>query len=511
MPSKTYSATTLGLEAKIIEVETDVTSGLRSFTLVGLPAQEVREARRRIGSALKSAGFSSPHSKPEKILVNLAPADLRKQGSLYDLPIALSYLSATKQLPLWLEKKLFIGELALDGRLRPVKGSLSFALEGRNKGFEEIILPYQNAKEASLAQGIKAIGVKTLREAIEYLKGRRQIAPASIDSSKLLQKKEKILDIGWIKGQQLAKRALEITAAGNHHIIMVGPPGTGKTLLAKSICSILPPLDFAKALEVTKIHSIAGVLSEKNLLVNLPPFRSPHHTSSEASLIGGGNPPWPGEITLAQYGVLFLDEFPEFHRNVLESLRQPLEKNRITILRARHRSTFPAQFTLVCAANPCPCGHYKDPKRKCTCTASQLRNYRRKLHGPLIDRIDIFVEVPALEYKELIQKENLGQSEKIRERVERARQIQNRRFRGAPLSTNSQMSLPQIKKYCSIPTASKQLLCRYINSGKLTARGYHRVLKIARTIADLEDSPEIKNDHLSEAVMYRVRRSLDKQ
>ncbi len=509
MPSKTYSATTLGLEAKVIEVETDVTTGLRSFTLVGLPAQEVREARKRIGSALKSAGFVSPHSKPEKVLVNLAPADLRKQGSFYDLPIALSYLSATKQLPLRLERKIFIGELALDGRLRPVKGSLSFALEARDKGFEEIILPRQNAEEASLAQGIRVIGVKNLLETINYLKGKQQIAPASINSGKLLDKTKKVLDIGWIKGQKLAKRALEITAAGNHHIIMVGPPGTGKTLLAKSICSILPPLDFEKALEVTKIHSIAGVLPQKDLLVTFPPFRSPHHSSSETSLIGGGTPPRPGEITLSQYGVLFLDEFPEFHRDVLESLRQPLEQNKITILRARYRSVFPAQFTLVCAANPCPCGHYKDPKRRCTCTTQQLKSYRRKLHGPLIDRIDIFIEVPALDYKELVQKENLGQSEKVRERVEKARRIQNQRFKNASLSTNSQMTLPQIKKYCSIPAASRQLLRRYVNSGRLTARGYHRVLKIARTIADLDNSPEIKNDHLSEAVMYRVRHRLN--
>lgn len=456
MPSKTYSATNLGLEAKIIEIETDVTAGLRSFTLGGLPAQEVQEARKRIGSALKSAGFDSPHSKPEKVLVNLAPADLRKQGSFYDLPIALSYLSATKQLPLRLEKKVFIGELALDSRLRPVKGVLSFALEARDKDFEEIILPRQNAEEASLAQGIKVIGVKKLIEAINYLKGEQEIAPTRIDPGNLFQKTKAFLDIGWIKGQRFAKRALEITAAGNHHLIMVGPPGTGKTLLAKSICSILPSLDFEKALEITKIHSIAGVLPKEKLLVSLPPFRSPHHSSSEASLIGGGNPPRPGEITLAQHGVLFLDEFPEFHRDVLESLRQPLEQKRITILRAKYRSTFPAQFTLICAANPCPCGYYKDPKKKCTCTSSQLRSYRRKLRGPLIDRIDLFVKVPALEYKELIQKENLGRSEKIRKKVEKARRIQNQRFKNDPISTNSEMSLPQIKKYCPIPTWLKE-------------------------------------------------------
>lgn len=504
MPSRVYSATTIGLTAKTIEIETDVTSGLRSFTIVGLPAREVQEARKRIGSALKSAGFNSPYSQPEKVLVSLAPADLRKQGSFYDLPIALGYLVAAGQASLNLEKKLLLGELALDGRLRPINGSLSFALEARDKGFEEVILPQKNSKEASLAQGIKSIGVGTLKEAISYLKGEKHIPPTRVDPEEVLKKSKKGLDMGWIKGQQFAKRALEISAAGNHHLLMVGPPGAGKTLLAKSVCSILPPLTLENALEVTKIYSIAGLLSEEKLIVSTPPFRSPHHSSSEAALIGGGNPPRPGEITLAQHGVLFLDEFPEFHRDVLESLRQPLEEEKITILRARHRSTFPTQFTLICAANPCPCGYYKSSERRCTCTTSQIQSYRRKLRGPLIDRIDLFIEVPAVKSQELTKKGGAPQSKKIRKKVKKARKIQKKRFKGSPTLTNSQMSLPQIEKHCPVPQKSEHLLRRYINSGKLTARGYHRVLKTARTIADLEDSMEIKNDHLQEAVMYRI-------
>jgi len=504
MPSRVYSATTDGLEAKIIEIETDVTPGLRSFTLVGLPAQEVQEARKRIGSALKSAGFNSPYSQPERVLVNLAPADLRKEGSFYDLPIALGYLTATSQLSPSLEDKIFIGELALDGRLRPVNASLSFALEAEKLGFKEIVLPAANAEEASLAQGIKAIGVNNLQEALDWLTGEKEITPTQADKDKYL-KKRKTLDIGWIKGQRFAKRALEISAAGNHHLMMTGPPGTGKTLLAKSICSILPPLDFEKALEVTKIYSIAGLLTPQEIIVNQPPFRAPHHSSSEASLLGGGNPPRPGEITLAQYGVLFLDEFPEFHRDVLESLRQPLEENQITILRARYRVTFPARFTMVCAANPCPCGYYKSPDKRCSCTTGQVQSYRRKLRGPLIDRIDLFIKVPAVKYRELIKKERAAQSTAIRENVKKARNIQKKRFAGFAISTNSRMSPPQLKKHCRVPDKSKTLLRKFVDSGKLSARGYHRVLKISRTIADLEKSAQIKNDHLQEAVMYRIR------
>jgi len=507
VPSKIYSAAIIGLEAQIIEVEVETSYGLRRFDIVGLPDKAVQEAKERVGSAIDSSGFKSPHREPVKVLVSLAPADLKKEGGIYDLPIALGYLAAAGKIKFETVNRLFLGELALDGRLRPIKGVLSFAIACQQQGINEIVLPEENAKEAGLIEGLRAIGVKTLGQAIDYLQAKTIIEPAMADFSDIQKQNQLSNDLGFVSGQEASKRALEIVAAGGHNLSMWGPPGTGKTLLAKSLPTIMPELTFSESLEVTKIYSICGLLPSDTPLIKTRPFRAPHHTTSEAAWVGGGTPPRPGEITLAHRGILFLDEFPEFHRDTLETLRQPIEEGAINVLRARHAISLPARFTLVLASNPCPCGNFGNPEKRCGCSNSQIQMYKKKLSGPLMDRVDLFINVPAVKYDKLARTsfdtENCSLA--VRERVCRCREIQKQRLGGH--KTNSEMDIAQIKKYCLLDEPSEKLLKAAVDSAKLSARGYHRVLKVGRTIADLDNSEDIKLNHLSEALAYRPQES----
>lgn len=503
MPVKIFSAALIGLEAQLVEVEVETSYGLRSFDIVGLADKAVEESKQRVSCAIKSTKLKSPTSQAIKVLVNLAPADLKKQGTLYDLAIALGYLFSNNQIKFNPEKKIILGELALDGKLRPIRGVLSIALKAKEEGFKQIILPKANAKEAAQIKEIEAIGVNDLKEAILYLEGRLNILSEPFVENYQEQKNGEFVDLDWLAGQNFAKRAIEIAAAGGHNLLMQGPPGTGKTLLAKSIISILPSLSIEESLEVTKIYSIAGLLPLNSPIVKSRPFRSPHHTLSEVSLIGGGNPPQIGEITLAHRGVLFLDEFPEFHRDLLESLRQPLEEGKINISRKDFKVTLPAVFTLICATNPCPCGYYNDPQRECTCSPSQIAKYKRKLSGPLIDRIDLFINVPRIEFEKLTVPKTNQETKNAKERVKKARIIQSQRFKNEKILLNSQMQVPQIEKYCQIDESSKGILKNYVNSGKLSPRGFHKILKIARTLADLEENLKISTENVAEALMFR--------
>ncbi len=509
MPAKVYSSAIVDFDAQIIEVELETSYGLRCFDIIGLPDKAVQESKDRVNVAIKNCGYKAPLSSPHKVLVSLAPADLKKEGSFYDLPIALAYLLRSNQINFDPKEKIIIGELSLNGELKPAKGVLALALAMKNRKIKEIILPEQNKKEAALAfvgedEKPKIIGVKSLKQAVNYLSGKENINDFSISKKDLSIKENFLVDIGWIKGQDFAKRALQISAAGGHNFLMVGPPGGGKSLLAKSMPSIMPPLDIQEMIEVTKIYSISGMLDQSNPLISSRPFRSPHHSASTSAIIGGGNPVRPGEITLAHRGVLFLDEFPEFHRDVLEALRQPIEDGKITLSRARQRITVPCRFTLIAAANPTPGGFFEN-QRSQYYSSQQVAKYKRKMSGPILDRMDLYVALPNVSYEKLTQENDSKESFRIRENVVKARVVQAKRFLGEGILLNSEMTPPLIKKFCKIDTQSELIVKKLVDNGSLSARGYHRLLKVARTIADLENSENILNKHVNEALIYRPR------